>query len=142
MARHRASLSVALLLTAAVGLVLFLDSTPGGLALAPEKAAEQSGSTVTATLPQAISTDLAVASAGLPGVGGLPPAVARVLADAGLWERISSAEVGLPPAVARVLAAHGVVLSVSEEALPGRPAGSLSTPAHGWGTPSQGPIAQ
>jgi hypothetical protein len=114
MAKPNASTSLALLVTAAVGLALFVGWTTGAVALAPSEAA----ASVVGTAPSDGAIPILTSAAPVePTVEGLPPAVARVLAKAGYLELLSAGDMGLPPAVVRVLAAHGVVLSVPDGAL-------------------------
>jgi hypothetical protein len=114
MVRPNASLSVALLVTAAIGLGLFVDWTAGAAVVTPSIEATAGARDLPGDTSDPIPTSALQAE---PVVEGLPPAIARVLAEAGHLERLSAGDVGLPPAVARVLAAHGVVLRVSEPAL-------------------------
>jgi hypothetical protein len=128
MARPSALIPVAVLAAAAIGLTLFLrwSMDPEETASAVETTQALAVTTSNATA----STVPAVAETTGPLVEGLPPAVARVLADAGHLERLSAGEVGLPPAVTRVLADHGVVLSVNEGVL-----------THERPVPGQGPAS-
>ena len=130
MARPNASLSVALLVTAA----LFVEWTTGAVVALVGGPMQVAGATPGDTLVPIPGPALQAE----PVAEGLPPAIARVLAEAGHLERLSADDVGLPPAVARVLAAHGVVLSVSEPALtPGSPIRDL-----GRGSLSEGVTSQ